>query len=56
MGLTTVEFGLASLLYHFDWKLPEGMEVEDIDMDEGSELSAHRKHDLVLVLVKSLDL
>ncbi|XP_056861132.1 cytochrome P450 71B10-like [Raphanus sativus] len=56
MGATTVEFGLANLLYQFDWKLPEGAEVEDIDMDEAFGLTAHKKHDLLLVPVKPLDL
>nr|QWK52269.1 cytochrome P450 71B10-2 [Isatis tinctoria] len=53
MGATTVEFGLANLLYQFDWKLPEGAEVEDIDMDEAFGLTAHKKNDLLLVPVKS---
>nr|QWK52268.1 cytochrome P450 71B10-1 [Isatis tinctoria] len=56
MGATTVEFGLANLLYQFDWKLPEGVEVENIDMDEAFGLTAHRKHDLLLVPVKALEL
>ncbi|CAH8279981.1 unnamed protein product [Arabidopsis lyrata] len=55
MGITTVEFGLANLLYQFDWKLPEGLAVEDIYMDEASGLTSHKKHDLLLVPVKSLD-
>ncbi|KFK27280.1 hypothetical protein AALP_AA8G361500 [Arabis alpina] len=55
MGTTTVEFGLTNLLYQFDWKLPEGLTVEDIDMEEGSGLTAHKKHDLQLVPVKALD-
>ncbi|EOA14908.1 hypothetical protein CARUB_v10028238mg [Capsella rubella] len=55
MGITTVEFGLAHLLYHFDWKLPEGMTVENNDMDEASGLTSHKKHDLLLVPVKPLD-
>ncbi|XP_009132141.2 cytochrome P450 71B10 [Brassica rapa] len=53
MGATTVEFGLANLLYQFDWKIPEG--VEDVDMDEASGLTSHKKHDLLLVPVKSFD-
>ncbi|ESQ42676.1 hypothetical protein EUTSA_v10013314mg [Eutrema salsugineum] len=56
MGTATVDFGLANLLYHFDWKLPEGLDVEDIDMDETSGLTSHKKHDLLLVPVKSLAL
>ncbi|CAD5324189.1 unnamed protein product [Arabidopsis thaliana] len=55
MGTTMVEFGLANLLYHFDWKLPEGMEVEDIDMEEAPGLTVNKKNDLLLVPVKYLD-
>ncbi|CAH2069651.1 unnamed protein product [Thlaspi arvense] len=56
MGTASVQFVLANLLYQFDWKLPEGVEVEDIDMDETAGLTTHKKHDLILVPVKSLDL
>ena len=34
MGTTMVELGLANLLYCFDWKLPNGMKEEDINMEE----------------------
>ncbi|PRQ40127.1 putative 4-hydroxyphenylacetaldehyde oxime monooxygenase [Rosa chinensis] len=34
MGTTTVELGLANMLYCFDWKLSEGMKEEDINMEE----------------------
>ena len=30
MGVATVEFTLANLLYCFDWELPEGVRVEDV--------------------------
>lgn len=56
MWITTVEFGLANLLYHFDWKLPKGVAVEDINMDQASGLTSHKKLDLLLVPVKSLHL
>jgi len=55
MGTTMVEFGLANLLYHFDWKLPEGMKVEDMDMEEAPGLTVNKKNDLLLVPVKYLD-
>ncbi|KAJ4877918.1 Cytochrome P450 71B37 [Raphanus sativus] len=52
MGTTIVEFGLANMLYHFDWKLPEGMVVEDIDMEEAPGLTVGKKKELLLVPVK----
>ncbi|KFK33559.1 hypothetical protein AALP_AA5G029300 [Arabis alpina] len=52
MGTTMVEFGLANMLYHFDWKLPEGMVVEDIDMEESPGLTVSKKNELLLVPTK----
>ncbi|KAK9133628.1 hypothetical protein Scep_013156 [Stephania cephalantha] len=48
MGVLNVELALANLLYCFDWKLPNGMNVEDIDMDEGAGLAIHKKSPLFL--------
>ncbi|KAM6562354.1 hypothetical protein CsatB_022352 [Cannabis sativa] len=39
MGTTTVEFGLANLLYSFNWKLPDGMKEQDLNMEEIAGLS-----------------
>ncbi|KAH7546904.1 hypothetical protein FEM48_Zijuj01G0250200 [Ziziphus jujuba var. spinosa] len=48
-GVTSVEAPLAYLLYHFDWKLPNGMKHEDLDMTERYGLAVRRKHDLHLI-------
>jgi hypothetical protein len=38
-----------SLLYHFDWKLPDGIvDPKDIDIQEAVGLIAHKKTNLVL--------
>lgn len=54
MAMVTIELALASLLYHFDWKLPTGMKEEDINMDEttGRSLTTAKKRALLLVPVK----
>ncbi|CAN6727079.1 unnamed protein product [Malus baccata var. baccata] len=55
MGTTTVELGLANLLYWFDWILPDGMKDEDLDMEEASgslSLTVAKRTPLNLVPVK----
>jgi hypothetical protein len=42
---------LAALLWHFDWKLPDGMVPEEMDMAEAIAISAPPRSDLVLVAV-----
>ncbi|CAL4945478.1 unnamed protein product [Urochloa decumbens] len=47
-GLPNIEIALASLLYHFDWKLPGGANPSGLDMAESSGITARRKTDLLL--------
>ncbi|XP_022966920.1 cytochrome P450 71B10-like [Cucurbita maxima] len=51
LGVKTVELALANLLYHFNWKLPEGIREEDLDMEEtsGLSLTVYKKLPLKLV-------
>ncbi|XVF70842.1 hypothetical protein PTKIN_Ptkin11bG0194300 [Pterospermum kingtungense] len=48
-GLPNIELPLANLLYHFDWKVPDGMKCEDLEMTESFGLTVRRKKDLFLV-------
>ncbi|KAH9648708.1 hypothetical protein KPL70_025705 [Citrus sinensis] len=48
-GLASVELPLAMLLYHFDWKLPNGMKHEDLDMTEAFATTVRRKQDLCMI-------
>ncbi|XP_074591860.1 premnaspirodiene oxygenase-like [Curcuma longa] len=54
-GMATVELALAQLLFHFDWELPGGGEVntaaEELDMAEAFGASVVRKEELRLVPV-----
>ncbi|KAL5552764.1 hypothetical protein UlMin_040165 [Ulmus minor] len=58
MATTTIEFGLANLLHWFDWKLPNGMKEEDMNMEEaaGLSLTLSKKTALTLVPVKFYEL
>ncbi|WCJ37102.1 cytochrome P450 family 71 subfamily B polypeptide 2 [Euphorbia peplus] len=48
-GLANVELPLAKLLFHFDWKLVDGIEPEDLDMNEEVGVSTRRKSDLCII-------
>ncbi|KAL5544044.1 hypothetical protein UlMin_007828 [Ulmus minor] len=46
-----VELALANLLCRFDWKLPNGVEREDLDMEEAFGLTMHKRVPLRLEAV-----
>ncbi|GJM91837.1 hypothetical protein PR202_ga08254 [Eleusine coracana subsp. coracana] len=47
-GMANIETVLASLLFHFDWKLPAGADPQHLDMTESYGITAPRKTDLLL--------
>ena len=48
-GIATVELALTQLLYHFDWKLPNEVKPEQLDMTESLGGTFRRKNDLYLI-------
>ncbi|AEC10569.1 Cytochrome P450 [Arabidopsis suecica] len=52
LAVKTVSLMLASLLYSFDWKLPNGVVSEDLDMDETFGITLHRTNTLYAIPVK----
>ncbi|KAL1824952.1 hypothetical protein ACET3Z_011730 [Daucus carota] len=50
-GIATMELPLALLLYHFDWKPPNGLNPEDLDMNEVLGASLKRKSNLLLTAI-----
>lgn len=51
-GIAMVELGLLNLLYFFDWGLPEGTTVKDIDMEEEGAVIVGKKVSLELVPIR----
>ncbi|KAG0488360.1 hypothetical protein HPP92_007171 [Vanilla planifolia] len=47
----TIELVLANVLCFFDWKLPDGLREDDMDMTEGEGITCLRKQRLLLVPV-----
>lgn len=54
-GMATVELALASLLYGYDWELPEEVKKEEVDMGEAPGLALHKKVALHLVAKPWID-
>ncbi|WOG86187.1 hypothetical protein DCAR_0205388 [Daucus carota subsp. sativus] len=48
LGVMNVELALANVLYTFDWELPDGMRIEDIDEETVNGLTLQRKNALCL--------
>jgi len=49
-AMRLAELALANLLFHFDWELPEGHDVESFEVVESSGLSPAVKSALTLVV------
>lgn len=49
LGLINIQFVLAQLLHCFDWELPSGISIGDLDMTEKSGLTIPRIQHLLLV-------
>ena len=49
LAMATITTALANILYHFDWKLPNEMPGENIDMTETSGFNNRKKSPLILM-------
>ena len=48
-GIASAEYVTANLLYHFNWELPGGEVMKDLDMSEEYGMTVHRRFPLLLV-------
>ncbi|KAK7359297.1 hypothetical protein VNO77_01250 [Canavalia gladiata] len=48
-SMSNILLSLANLLYHFDWKLPNGTNHQELDMTESFGLTVKRANDLCLI-------
>nr|XP_029123446.1 cytochrome P450 71A1 isoform X2 [Elaeis guineensis] len=53
-AVPVIEIAIANLMHHFDWKLPDGMKEEDMDMTEAFGLTMRKKSDLQLLATPCL--
>ncbi|KAL9455385.1 hypothetical protein AB3S75_010746 [Citrus x aurantiifolia] len=54
IAMPIVELALANLLYKFDWKMPHGKKIDDLDFEATPGLTQHKKKPLKLVATKSI--
>ena len=52
MAIAMVELTLSNLLFHFNWKLSNGLNEEDIDIEVAPGLTVNEKISLSLVPIK----
>ncbi|KAF6137217.1 hypothetical protein GIB67_030981 [Kingdonia uniflora] len=52
LSVVTMEIALANLLYSFNWELPTGMKIEDLDMEEDGTFIIQKKSGLLLRPIK----
>ncbi|XP_039137863.1 cytochrome P450 71A1-like [Dioscorea cayenensis subsp. rotundata] len=48
-AVSTIELALANLIYRFDWRVPNGMVTEELDMSESPGLTVRMKKNLYLI-------
>ncbi|XP_021806654.1 premnaspirodiene oxygenase-like [Prunus avium] len=48
-GIASVELALSQLLYYFNWQLPNGKKVEELDMTESLGMTSRRRNDLYVI-------
>ncbi|CAL0324609.1 unnamed protein product [Lupinus luteus] len=49
MAVPTLELVIANLLHSFDWELPQGLKMEDIDTEVLPGITQHKKNHLCLL-------
>ncbi|RWR97031.1 Cytochrome P450 71A1 [Cinnamomum micranthum f. kanehirae] len=53
-AIPTMELSLANLLYFFDWKMPDGLRGEDLDMSEAGGVTVGLRFPLRLVAMRHI--
>ncbi|KAJ4718762.1 Cytochrome P450 [Melia azedarach] len=48
-SVRSIELAISQLLYHFDWKLADGIKLENLDMTEIFAVTARKKNNLHLI-------